>query len=321
MDPEPEALAEQPAEIPAEGPSPWIPLGPAHLLVWVALLWPLLASSVLLPLLMEVKVGREGLSWVMSLPYWLMGGAALALGLKAQESEAPGTLRRAAFFAAAGLWLFLMGIGLVFRLHIFQSPEFFTIYRHTEPWVALMLALVPMGLMLGSKEEQSGGSFDASIAVLAILGGLGFVGPVAMAFGALVGGHPMLVMIWESLRRPADALKSEWVDGGDEARRLLDLGLLSLLFLLAVPLILALLLIEPSYSRFDLSPSATWAHAAEAYITAPIAALAALLLARRSGYRQGRGLAITTLVLAGLLLLPLLALFVFLLLWDAHVIR
>ena len=99
MDPEPE----DPIQQPGEGPSPWIPLGPAHLLIWVALLWPLLASSILLPLLLEAKVGGEILNGVLSLPAWAIGGAALGLGLKAQEAEAPGAIRRVAFMAAAAL--------------------------------------------------------------------------------------------------------------------------------------------------------------------------------------------------------------------------
>ncbi len=303
----------------AEGPSPWIPLGPAHLLIWIALLWPLVSGAILWPALLSLGLGGETLGWIMSLPAWVIGGASVAVGFKAHEAEAPGMVRRAAFGAAVALWLILMGVGLLLRFKVFGSYGASMNYWRFEPWVALLLALVPMALMLASKEEQSGGSFDAAIAALAILGGLGFVGTLVLAVGALVLGHPMLAVAWESLRRPADALKGEWINGGDDARRAAGLGQMAFTFILIVPLILALLLVEPGRNSF--SPSANWARALEAFLTAPLLALATLGLAKRSGHRQGRGLAIATLALFGILLLPVLVGVVVLILWTTHVIR
>ena len=317
MEPEQEAQIIQPPE----GPSPWIPLGPAHLLIWIALLWPLVANSILWPLAYRAGGAGEMLGWVVSLPTWAIGGGAIALGLKAQETEVPGTLRRAAFIAAMALWVILAGIGLMSRLHVFGNGEGAMIYWRMEPWAALLLASVPLGLMLVSKEEQSGGSFDAAITTLAIMGGLGFAGPLFLAFGVLVGSHPMPVVAWESVRRPVDAIKGEWFDGSDESRRSGNLGQMALVFILMVPLILALILVERSFNRFGFSPSAPWARALEAYLTAPLLAFAALRFAKRSGQRKGRALAIATLVASGLLLLPVLIGVVLLILWAGHVIR
>ena len=162
MEPEQEAQTIQPAE----GPSPWILLGPAHLLIWMALLWPLVATSILWPLVYRAGGAGEMVGWVMSLPTWAIGGGAIVLGLKAQETEAPGTLRRAAFIAAMALWVILVGIGLMSRLHVFGNGGVAMIYWRMEPWAALLLAIVPLGLMLISKEGQSGGSFDAAVTTL-----------------------------------------------------------------------------------------------------------------------------------------------------------
>ncbi len=303
------------------GASPWIPLGPAHLLFWVVLIWPVLSGLVFRPVLQSVGTGAAVFSWMLSGVFWALGGGAVVLGFKGEQTENPGALRRGAFLAALVIWLIQVAIGLVFRLHVLQSGDAWYTYLRLQPLVSPILASVPVLLLLLSREDQSGGTYDAAIAALAMLGGLGFLGPCLLAFGALIGGHPLLAAAWDALRRPAEALKGEWFDGGDDALAAHSLGQMALLFILGSPLMVLLMLVGHGFNRGGFDMTTQWIRPVAAWLSSLLLGLAALRASRRSGIRAGRGVAIAALVLFGLFILPAFLLGVVLVLFATHVIR
>ena len=306
-----------------EGPSPWIALGPAHLLFWVVLLWPVVSGLIhrLLFFFMPLGSAAKPVSWIFSAVFWALGGCAIALGFKGQESENPSGIRRGAFLVVSIIWVIEVAIGLALRFRHIQFGDAWYTYLRVEPLVAPVLAAVPLVLLMASREEQSGGTFDASVAALAMLGGLGFLGPFLLAFGALLGGHPMLAMAWDAVRRPSEALKGEWFDGGDEALKGRNLGQMALAFVLAVPLMVVLLLVSGRFGQGGFDMSTQWTRPLAAWLTSLLLAIAALLTTRRAGTKEGRGMAIAALVLFGLLMLPLFLLAVFLVLLGTKAIH
>lgn len=305
----------------AEGPSPWIPLGPAHLLFWVVLIWPLVSGLVLGPILRLFGPGAGIFSWGLTAVYWVLGGGAILLGFKGVQTENPGPIRRGAFIAAIAIWLIQVAIGLVLRFQHIQFGDAWYTYLRVEPLVAPLFAAVPLVLLMASREEQSGGTFDASVAALAMLGGLGFLGPFLLAFGALIGGHPLLAAAWDALRRPSEAMQGEWFDGGDEVLKGRSLGQMALAFALGAPLMVMLMLTVGHFGQGGFATSTQWIRPVAAWLTSLLLAIATLRTTKRSGAREGRGMAIAALVLFGILLLPLLLLAVFLLLLATKVIR
>ncbi|MBL0312327.1 MAG: hypothetical protein IPP78_06330 [Holophagaceae bacterium] len=305
-----------------EGPSPWIPLGPAHLFFWVVLIWPLVSGLVFSPV-MRLLGPRAGVfSWFFTAVFWALGGGAILLGFKGMQTENPGSAQRGAFIATIVIWLLQVAFGLVLRFQAIKFGDGWHTYLRVSPLAAPILAAVPMILLLASREEQSGGTFDASTASLALLGGLGFLGPFLLAFGVLIGGHPLMAAVWEALRHPSEAMKGEWFDGGDEALKGRVFGQMALAFALSAPLLVLLMLTVGRFGRSGFDMSAThWIRPVAAWLTSLLSALVALRTTRRSGTREGRGMAIAALVLFGLLILPALALAVFLLLLATHMIR
>lgn len=306
----------------AEGPSPWIPLGPAHLLFWVVLLWPVV-SGLLRGLLFLMPMGPAGkaVSWIFTAAFWALGGCAIALGYKGQETENPGGMRRGAFLAAIFIWVIQVAIGIVLRFQHIQYGDVWYTYLNVEPLVAPFISAVPMVLIMSSREEQSGGTFDASVAALSMLSGLGFLGPFLLAFGALVGGYPLLAAAWNSLSRISEAMKGEWFDGDDESLKGRSLGQMAMAFIVGVPLLVALMLVGSRFGRGGFDMSTVWIRPFAAWLTALLLGIASLRAIRRSGSREGRGMAIAALVLFGILLLPLLLLVVFLVLLATKAIR
>ncbi len=305
-----------------EGPSPWVPLGPAHLLFWVVLLWPVV-SGLLHRLLFLLPLGSaaKAVSWVFTAVFWALGGSAIALGFKGQETENPGGIRRGAFLAAIIIWVIEVAIGLVLRFQHIQFGDAWYTYLRVEPLVAPVFAAVPLILLMASREEQSGGTFDASVAALAMLGGLGFLGPFLLAFGALIDGHPLMAVAWEALRRPSEATKGEWFEGGDETLKGRSLGQVGFAFVLVTPILIVLMLVAGRFGQGGFDLSTQWIRPVAAWLTSLLLALAALRFMRRSGAKEGRGLAIATIALFGLLLLPILLGIVVLILWSAHIIH
>lgn len=305
-----------------EGPSPWIPLGPAHLLFWAVLIWPVVLGLVhrfLFPLF--PGIAAEPIAWILTAGFWALGGCAIALGFKAQQAENPGGLRWGAFLTALVIWILQAAIGLALRFQHVQYGGAWYAFLRIEPWVAPIFAAVPLILMMASREEQSGGTFDASIAALAMLGGLGFLGPLLLAFGALIGGHPLLAVAWEALTRPGEALKGEWFDGGDEASKGRCYGRMALAFALGMPFLVVLMIVAGRFGRGGFDLSTQWIRPFAAWLTTLPLGLAALRTMRRSGVREGRGMAVAALVVFGLELLPVLLAVVLLVLWSAHIIR
>lgn len=305
----------------AEGPSPWIPLGPAHLLFWVVLIWPLVSGLVFGPVMRLLGPMAGVFPWVFSAVFWALGVGAILLGFKGMLAENPGPIRRGAFMAALLIWLAQVAIGLVFRFQHIQPGDIGYTYLRAEPLIAPFIAAVPLVVLMVSREEQSGGTFDASVAALAMLGGLGFLGPFLLAFGALVGGHPLMAAAWDALRRPSEAMQGEWFDGGDEVLKGRSLGQMALAFALGAPLMVMLMLTVGHFGQGGFATSTQWIRPVAAWLTSLLLAIATLRTAKRSGAREGRGMAIAAMVLFGLLLLPALALAVFLVLLTTHVIR
>jgi hypothetical protein len=305
----------------AEESSPWIALGPAHLLFWVVLIWPVV-SGLIHRLLFLMPLGSAAIpvSWVFTAVFWVLGGCAIVLGFKGQEAENPGGMRRGAFLAAIVIWLIQVTIGLALRFQHIQFGDAWYTYLRVDPMVAPVIAAVPLILLMVSREEQSGGTFDASIAALTVLGGLGFLGPFLLAFGALLGGHPLLTATWDALRRPSEAMKGEWFDGGDEVLKGRSLGQMALAFALSAPLVVMLMLVG-RFGRGGFDMAAQWIRPVAAWLTSLLLGIATLRSTRHSGAREGRGMAIAALALFGILLLPILALTVFLVLLATKVIR
>lgn len=223
--------------------------------------------------------------------------------------------------AAILIWLIQVALGLVLRFQDIQFSGAWFTYLRVAPLVAPLFAAVPMILLMVSREEQGGGTFDASIAALAMLGGLGFLGPFLLAFGALIGGHPLMAAAWDALRRPTEAMRGDWFDGGDEALGGRSLGQMALVFALGAPLMVMLLLTVGHFGQGGFATSTQWIRPVALWSTSLLLAIAALRTMRRSGAREGRGMAIAALVLFGILLLPILALTVFLVLLATKVIR
>ena len=306
----------------AEGPSPWITLGPAHLLFWVVLIWPVMSGLMYrLLFLMPLGSAAKPVSWIFTAVFWALGGCAIVLGFKGQETENPNGMRRAAFLAAIVIWVIQVAFGLVLRFQHIQFGGIGYTYLRLEPLAATVFAAVPLVLLLASREEQSGGTFDASVAALAMLGGIGFLGPFLLAFGALIGGHPLMATAWDALRRPSEATKGEWFDGGDEALKGRYLGQMSLAFVLAVPLMVVLMLVSGRFGQGGYDMSTQWIRPFAAWLTSLLLGIAALRALRRGGSREGRGMAVAALALFGILLLPLLLLVVLLVLLATRVIR
>lgn len=305
-----------------EGPSPWISLGPAHLLFWVVLVWPVVVGLIhRLLYLLPLGPAANPVSWIFTGVYWLLGGAAIFLGFKGQETENPGRLRRSAFLLALVIWLIRVAIGLLFRFQSIQYRDAWYTYLRVEPLLAPFFMAVPVVLLLTNREEQSGGTFDASVAALAMLGGLGFLGPFLLAFGALIGGHPLMAVAWDALRHPSETMKGEWFDGGDEGLKGRSFGQMGLAFVLGTPVLIVLPLVAGRFGQGGFDLSTQWIRPVAAWLTSLLLALAALRSMRRSGAKEGRGLAIATIVLFGLLLLPILLGIVLLILWSAHIFR
>ena len=305
----------------AEGPSPWIPLGPAHLLFWVVLIWPLVSGLVFGPVMRLLGPMAGVFPWVFSAVFWALGAGAILLGLKGLQTEDPGPTRRAAFITAMVLWLIHVAIGLALRFKPIQFGDAWYTYLRVEPVVAIILTAVPLVLLLISREEQSGETFDASVVALAMLGGLGFLGPFLLAFGVLIGGHPLMTVAWDALRRPSEAMKGDWFDGGDEVLKGRSLGQMALAFALGAPLMIMLMLTVGHFGQGGFATSTQWIRPMAAWLTSLLLAIATLRTTKRSGAREGRGMAIAAMVLFGILLLPALALAVFLVLLTTHVIR
>ena len=306
----------------AEGPSPWIPLGPGHLLFWVVLLWPVVSGLIhRLLFLMPLGPATKAVSWVFTFIFWALGGCAIALGYKGQETENPGGMRRGAFLVAIFIWVVQVAIGLVLRFQHIQYGDAWYTYLNVEPLVAPFISAVPLVLLMSSREEQSGGTFDASVAALAMLSGLGFLGPFLLAFGALVGGYPLMATAWNSLSRPSEAMKGEWFDGEDESLKGRSLGQMALAFVVGVPLLVVLMLVGGRLGQGGFDMSTAWIRPFAAWLTSLLLGIASLRAIRRSGSREGRGTAIAALVLFGILALPLVLLVVFLVLLATKVIR
>ncbi len=305
-----------------EGPSPWIALGPAHLLLWIVVVWPVVSGLIhRLLFLMPMGSAAKPVSWVFTAIYWLLGGGAIFLGFKGQETENPSGVRRGAFLSAIIIWAIEVAIGLLLRFQHIEYGNIWYLYLRVEPMVAPFFMAVPMVLLVVSREEQSGGTFDASVTALALLGGLGLLGPLLLAFAALIGGHPLMAVAWDALRRPSEAVKGEWFDGGDESLKGRNLGQAGLAFVLGTPILIVLLLVASRFGQGGFDMSTQWIRPVAAWLTSLLLALAALRALRRSGAKEGRGLAITTIVLFGLLFLPILLSIVVLILWSAHIIR
>lgn len=223
--------------------------------------------------------------------------------------------------ASLVIWLAHVAIGLVLRFRHAELGGLGYAYLRLDPLVAPFIAAVPLILLMASREEQSGGTFDAAAAVLAMLGGLGFLGPFLLGFGALVGGHPLLAAAWDALRRPTEAMRGEWSDGGDEALRGRSLGQMALAFILSAPLLALLMVVSGRFGHGGFDMAAQWVRPLAAWMTSLLLGIASLRSLRRAGAREGRGMAVVALALCGLLFLPLLLLLVFLLLLATKVIR
>lgn len=322
MDPKPDSPEAQDAQaLPAEGPSPWIPVGAAHLLFWVALIWPFIANLVLSQVIPRLGPAAPVLAWAFTVVHWALGGSAILLGFKSERTEKPNSLRRDAFLAAIAIWLVQAAIGLAFQFHRVQVGDLLFIYLRVRPLVSPVVAAVPIVMLLASREPQSGGSFDAAVAALAMLGGLGFLGPLLLAFGALIGGHPLLAVAWDALGRPSEALQGEWFDGGDEALNGRKLGQLALAFALGAPFMAVVMAVSGAFRRNGFDATTQWIRPLAAWLSSLPLALATFRTTARGAINGGRGMAIAALVLFGLLLLPVLLLAVFLALLAAHAIR
>ncbi len=322
MDPKPDSPAAQDAnDLMAEETSPWIPVGAAHLLFWVALIWPFIASLLLSQVLPRLGPAAPVLAWTFTVVHWALGGGAILLGFRGEQTEKPNSLRRDAFLAAIAIWLIQAAIGLAFQFHRVQVGDILFIYMRIRPFVSPVVAAVPLLMLMASREPQSGGTFDASVAALAVLGGLGFLGPLLLACGALIGGHPLLAVAWDALGRPPEALRGEWFDGGDGALNGRRFGQLALAFALGAPFMAVVMAVSGALSRGGFDATTQWIRPLAAWLSSLPLALATFRMTDRGAAGQGRGMAIAALVLFGLLLLPVLLLMVFLALLATHALR
>jgi len=96
---------------------------------------------------------------------------------------------------------------------------------------------------------------------------------------------------------------------------------MGLAFVVVTPVLILLMLVAGRFGQGGFDMSTQWIRPVAAWLTSLLLALAALRSIRHSGANEGRGLAIATIVLFGLLLLPILLGIVLLVLWSARIIR
>jgi len=289
----------------------WIPLAPVHLAFWLLLIADLLQGSLhaFLPYGFHTRMIA---GWGFALLHWVLGGLAMGTALQERSRITPSLLRRAAFGLAAAL------LGLRICTSLASQFAFGTGAYASAAWTIAhglftVMGFVALLLLLLGRDQDGGGRFDAAVAALVLAGGLGWIGLPVLAIAAMKG-HPLLAAQWQALRNPKEALAGGWFDGLDEGLRLGNLGACSLALAVAFLALVGHLLFSATHGAMgSLGSRSGWAFAdiLATLLASLLLAIHVLRAARRTGHREGRGAAIATLLIAGLLGLFLLAVIVF----------
>lgn len=296
----------------------WIPLAPVHLAFWILLIADLLQGS-LYAFLPHGFHTRMFAGWGFALLHWVLGGLAIGAALQERSLITPSPLRRAAFGLAAAL------LGLRICTSLASQFAFRAGVQLSAVWMIAHASFTVVGLgalilLLLGRDQDRGGRFDAAVAALVLAGGLGWIGLPVLAIAA-GKGHPLLAAQWQALRNPKEALAGGWFDGLDEGLRLGNLGACSLALAVAFLALAGHLLFSATLgSMGSLGSRSGWAFAdiLAALLASLLLAVHVLRAARRTGHREGLGAAITTLLIAGIpgLLLLAVSVFVVLILTD-----
>lgn len=293
----------------------WIALAPVHLFPWAILAVGFL-REVSYAFLSRSGGGGVALGWGGAILIWGLGAFAVAVALKEQAYE---PTRRWTLGLVAGLLGLQVAESLAWRF----IPDGLSLSMELH-WILLtvrvLLAAGALIALLRVRDADSGGPFDAAVTTLAFAAGLDWIGLPLLAFAAL-GGHPLLAALLQALRQPSEVLRRNWFDGQDEGLRFSRLGLGALLGSLTfLALIIRLFMgLGLAYTSFR-GPYLWWT-----VFDLVAVALASLVLAfhvlrqtRRLGLKQGRGLAIISLLLSSvpLILLLIAAVIVVLILSD-----
>lgn len=302
---------------PASETSPeagWIALAPPHFFPWILLGIGFLQDIFYAVLPYSLR-GVALAGWGFTLLRWVLGGWAFGVAFR---EDARTSLQRTALGLAAGVLglriCWSLASQFTFRMGVHSYPLMMSLHA-----LFTILGLGALILLLSRSEEERGGRFEAGVAALVLAGGLGWIGLPVLAVAALKG-HPLLAAQWQALRGPREAMEGGWFDGQDEGSRLRNLGACSLAMAAAFLALIGRLALQAAHGR----TAGFWWPAtdlASALLASLLLATHVLRASRRTGHKQGRGLAIAALVVAGLPALFLLAGIVFLALVLTDVIH
>lgn len=288
---------------PASETSPeagWIALASVHFFPWILLGIGFLQDIFYAVLPYSLR-GVMLAGWGFTLLRWVLGGWAFSVAFR---EDARTSLQR----TALGLAATVLGLRICWSL---VSQLTFRTGMHSYPLMMSLhalftiLGLGALILLLSGSEEERGGRFEAAVAALVFAGGLGWIGLPVLAVAAMKG-HPLLAAQWQALRNPKEVLEGGWFDDQDEGLRLRNLGACSLTMAAAFLALIGRLALNVTHGR---AVDSWWpaADLASALLASLLLAIHVLRAFRRTGHRQGRGLAIAALVVAGLPSLLLLA--------------